>query len=60
LLERSIRRVVNRLEPREIALLRGVLTAPQAALAFKAREAVKDIVLGREEEERQQAVGTGL
>jgi hypothetical protein len=26
-----------------------LLTAPQAALAFAAREAVKDIVLGRED-----------
>src|SRR5712692_3319930 len=52
LLERSIGRVVDRLLPREIAQLRRVLTAPQAAIAFKAREAVKDIVLGRGEDER--------
>ena len=47
LLERSIGRAVDRLMPREIAQLRRVLTAPRAALAFKARELVKDIVLGR-------------
>ncbi len=52
LLERSIGRVVDRLLPREIAQLRRVLTAPQAAIAFKAREAVKDIVFGRGEDER--------
>jgi hypothetical protein len=52
LLERSIGRVVDRLMPREIAQLRRVLTAPQAAIAFKAREVVKDIVFGRGEDER--------
>ena len=51
LLERSIGRVVDRLLPRELAQLRRVLTAPQAVIAFKAREAVKDIVLGRAENE---------
>ena len=51
LLQRSIGRAVDRLMPREIAQLRRVLTAPQAAIAFKAREAVKDILLGREEDE---------
>jgi hypothetical protein len=50
LLERSIGRAVDRLMPREIAQLRRVLTAPRAAIAFKAREVVKDIVLGREED----------
>ena len=51
LLERSIGRVVDDLLPREILQLRRMLSAPQAAIAFKAREAVKDIVLGREERE---------
>lgn len=51
LLERSIGRVVDRLMPREIAQLRRVLTAPRAAIAFKAREVVKDMVLGRGEDE---------
>ena len=55
LLERSIRRVVSRLEPGEITLLRHALTAPQAAVAFKTREAIKDIVLGREADDRQLA-----
>src|SRR5712692_427914 len=53
LLERSIGQVVDRLLPREIALLRRVLTAPRAFIAFKAREAVKDILLGREEGEER-------
>lgn len=52
LLERSIGRVVDRLLPREIVQLRRMLTTPQAAIAFKAREAVKDILLGRGEDER--------
>ncbi len=51
LLERSIGRAVDRLLPRELAQLRRVITAPQAVIAFKAREAVKDILLGREEGE---------
>jgi hypothetical protein len=49
LLTHSIGRLVARLEPREITQVRMLLTAPQAALAFAAREAVKDIVLGRED-----------
>jgi len=44
---------VDRLLPRELALLRRVLTAPRAFIAFKAREAVKDILLGREEGEER-------
>jgi relaxase-like protein/DNA relaxase TraI-like protein len=51
LLERSIGRAVDRLLPRELGQLRRVLTAPQAVIAFKAREAMKDILLGREERE---------
>jgi len=51
LLERSIGRAVDRLLPRELAQLRRVLTAPRAVIAFKAREAVKDILLGREEDQ---------
>jgi relaxase-like protein/DNA relaxase TraI-like protein len=51
LLERSIGRAVDRLLPRELAQLRRMITAPQAVIAFKAREAVKDILLGREEGE---------
>ena len=52
LLERAVGRAVDRLEPRELAQLRSALTAPQAAIAFKAREAVRDMLLGREEHER--------
>jgi len=54
LLERSIGRAVDRLMPREIAQLRRVLTAPRAAIAFKAREVVKDIVLGRGEDDEDE------
>ena len=54
LLERSIGRAVDRLMPREIAQLRRVLTAPRAAIAFKAREVLKDIVLGRGEDDDDQ------
>ncbi len=51
LLERSIGRAVDRLLPRELAQLRRVITAPQAVIAFKAREAVRDLLLGREDGE---------
>jgi len=54
LLERSIGRAVDRLVPREIGQLRRVLTTPRAAIAFKAREVVKDIVLGRGEDDEDE------
>ena len=37
-----------------LAQLRRVLTAPRAAIAFKAREVVKDIVLGRGEDDEDE------
>gem|GEM_PF-5717966 len=49
LLERAIGRAVDRLEPSELTQLRRVLTAPQAAIVFKAHQTMRDIVLGREE-----------
>jgi hypothetical protein len=49
LLERAIGRAVDRLEPSELTQLRRALTAPQAAIVFKAHQAMRDIVLGREE-----------
>ena len=52
LLERAISRAVERLEPIELTQLRRALTAPQAAIAFKAHRAIRDIVLGRDEQER--------
>lgn len=52
LLERSIGQAVDLLLPSEIAQLRRVVTAPQAVIAFKAREVVKDILLGREQGEQ--------
>jgi len=53
LLQRSIARVVARLEPREIAQLRLLVTAPQVAIAFHARRVFKDLLLGREEEREE-------
>ncbi len=53
LLQRSIARVVARLEPREIAQLRLLGTAPQVAIAFQARRVFKDLLLGREEEREE-------
>jgi len=50
LLARSIGQVVARLEPREIAQLRALITGPQAAIAFHARKTLKAIALGRDEE----------
>jgi hypothetical protein len=50
LLEHSIARVMARLEPREIKLLRLLVTAPQATLALQARGVLIDLALGRYEE----------
>jgi hypothetical protein len=52
LLHKVLRRAANRLEPNELADLRRVLTSPQAAIVFKARAAVREIVLGHDEHER--------
>lgn len=52
MLRYGLSRAVDRLEPRELASLRRVLTSPQAALVFKARAAVCDVVLGRDKLER--------
>ena len=52
LLRRGIARAVDRLEPAEIMRLRRVLTTPQAAVVFKAGQAVRDMVLGQSEQER--------
>jgi hypothetical protein len=51
-LERTIARGVDRLLPHELAQLRRVLTAPQAVLAFRIRQRLKDLALGRGELER--------
>jgi hypothetical protein len=48
LLARSIGGVVARLEPRELTQLRVYLTAPHRAIAFQAREAIKDALLSRD------------
>ncbi len=50
-LQRNIARVIARLEPREIHQLRLILTAPQRAIAFQVRRALKDIALGRGEDD---------
>jgi hypothetical protein len=47
-LARSIGGVVARLEPRELTQLRVYLTAPHRAIAFQAREAIKDALLSRD------------
>ena len=52
LLRHGMRRVVDRLAPHELVSLRRVLTSPQAAIAFSARTAMRDMVLGREEYDR--------
>ena len=52
LLKRAIGRAVERLEPVELTQFRRALTAPQAAIAFRAHRAIRDIVLGRDEQER--------
>ena len=51
-LERTIARGVDRLLPHELAQLRRVLTAPQAVIAFRVRQTLKDLALGRDEHER--------
>ena len=48
LLERAIGCAVDRLEP-ELAQLRRVLAALQAAIVFKPHQTMRDIVLGRDE-----------
>jgi hypothetical protein len=52
MLERAIWDLMRRLEPDELVQLRRVLTTPQAAIAFRAREAAKEILFGHKERER--------
>ena len=49
-LEHQIGRAMGRLLPKELERLRLVATAPQLAVAHRLRTAVRDVVLGREEE----------
>jgi hypothetical protein len=51
-LERTIARGVDRLLPHELAQLRRVLTAPQAVIASRVRQTLKDLALGRDDLER--------
>ncbi len=52
LLQNTLARALHELEPAGLVQLRRVLTAPQAAIAFNAHKAVRDMVLGRDELER--------
>jgi len=47
-----IRAVIDGLEPHELRQVRMLVTSPQAAILFHARETVKEIVLGRDGLER--------
>jgi len=52
LLSHALRRAAYQLEPRELTELRRVLTSPQAAIVFKARAALREMVLGHDERQR--------
>jgi hypothetical protein len=52
LLGRALSRAAYQLEPRELTELRRVLTSPQAAIVFKARAVLSEMVLGHDERER--------
>jgi hypothetical protein len=52
LLRHALKRAAYQLEPRELTELRRVLTSPQAAIVFKARAALREMVLGHDERER--------
>lgn len=52
LLSHALTRAAYQLAPNELAQLRRVLTSPQAAIVFKARGALRDIALGRDQRER--------
>jgi hypothetical protein len=51
LLGHALKRAAYQLEPRELTELRRVLTSPQAAIVFKARAALREMVLGHDERE---------
>jgi hypothetical protein len=52
LLRHTLSRAAYQLEPRELTELRRVLTSPQAAIVFKARAALREMVLGHDERQR--------
>jgi len=52
LLGRALSRAAYQLEPHELTELRRVLTSPQAAIVFKTRAALREMVLGHDERER--------
>jgi len=52
LLGRALSRAAYQLEPRELTELRRVLTSPQAAIVFKARAALREMVLGHDARQR--------
>jgi hypothetical protein len=48
-LEGQIGRVMEHLLPQEVKRLKALLSGPQLAIAYRLREMLKDVVLGREE-----------
>jgi hypothetical protein len=52
LLGHALKRAAYQLEPRELTELRRVLTSPQATIVFKARAALREMVLGHDERQR--------
>jgi len=52
LLGHALTRAAYQLEPHELTELRRVLTSPQAAIVFKARAALREMVLGHDERQR--------
>ena len=52
LLRHALTRAAYQLEPHEITELRRILTSPQAAIVFKARAALREMVLGQDERQR--------
>lgn len=49
-LEYGIGRLLDELRPREVRQLRGAVSVPQLALAAKLNAAIRDAVLGRDDE----------
>jgi len=52
LLGHVLSRAAYQLEPHQLTELRRVLTSPQAAIVFKARAALREMVLGHDERQR--------
>jgi hypothetical protein len=52
LLGHALKRAAYQLEPHELTELRRILTSPQAAIVFKTRAALREMVLGHDERQR--------